>query len=253
MKVLTSTGLRKLIELIKSTFIKTEDVDEAILMDVDANPTSGSEHLVTSGGVYTALSGKQNASDNSLQTTSKNVVGAINELNVKVGGDVYEFIGEYEVMSSSGEIVRILKDRNGNNFSLKKMYARIELGHPYDTEIAYYYYICPNGYVGAFLPVTGRNSRTDGGSSYEYLEVYFDVSNEHIHNGHINHLKIKSLSPSASDILTNEVIPSSVYSATEHYTSITNFIMFRGNGDYEPEMPGTLPRHTRVYLYGVRG
>ena len=252
MKVLTSTGLRKLIELIKSTFIKTEDVDEAILMDVDANPTSGSEHLVSSGGVYTALSGKQDASDNSLQTTSKNVVGAINELNVKVGGDVYELIASYEVTSNSGEIVRILKDRNGNNFSLKKMYAKIELANNFDPDITYYYYICPNGITNPyfFLPVKGTLYREDA-THYECLDVFLDVSQPVI-DGHINHLKSKVLlGPSVSDITTNEVIPLSAYA--EGVNSITNFIVYRGNGDYEPEMPAKLPKGTKVNLFGVRG
>ena len=46
----------------------------------DSVPTDGSTNPVESNGVYDALALKQNATDNNLTTTSKTVVGAVNEL-----------------------------------------------------------------------------------------------------------------------------------------------------------------------------
>lgn len=50
------------------------------ILTFDSVPTDGSTNPVESNGVYDALATKQNAEDNNLQTTSKNVVGGINEL-----------------------------------------------------------------------------------------------------------------------------------------------------------------------------
>lgn len=51
---------------------------------VDSVPTENSMHLVTSGGVFSQNALKQNITDNTLQTTSKTVPGAINELLGKI-------------------------------------------------------------------------------------------------------------------------------------------------------------------------
>ena len=55
-KVVDSTNLGHLISKIKATFWPKSDV---IQIDIDSTPTSNSDNLVKSGGVYTALSGKQ--------------------------------------------------------------------------------------------------------------------------------------------------------------------------------------------------
>lgn len=58
MKVLSDAGLSKLIQLIKSSFISKTDVETVSELEIDTAPTLDSSNLVTSGGVYTALSGK---------------------------------------------------------------------------------------------------------------------------------------------------------------------------------------------------
>lgn len=52
MKILTTTGLTKLIELIKSNFISKNDTVETDTLDIDTTVTSGSSNLITSGAVY---------------------------------------------------------------------------------------------------------------------------------------------------------------------------------------------------------
>ncbi len=47
---------------------------------VDSVPTENSNHLVISGGVFDALEEKQNVTDSTLETTSKTIPGAINEI-----------------------------------------------------------------------------------------------------------------------------------------------------------------------------
>lgn len=42
---------------------ETHDVYDSRIPDIDTTPTSGSENMVTSGGIYTALASKANASD----------------------------------------------------------------------------------------------------------------------------------------------------------------------------------------------
>lgn len=63
MKLLTTNGLTKLIQLIKSTFLPKTDVVEVSEVNVDNTPTQNSSNLVTSGGVYGALSDKQDVSN----------------------------------------------------------------------------------------------------------------------------------------------------------------------------------------------
>ena len=62
-KFLGSTGLAELIAKIKATFWKKADVVEADVLDIDTTPTANSNNLVTSGGVYSALSGKEDSID----------------------------------------------------------------------------------------------------------------------------------------------------------------------------------------------
>lgn len=68
------------------------DLGTAAAKDFTSSVTSGSGDLVTSGAVSSeisslssAISDKQDATDNNLATTSKTVVGAINEVNTAVG------------------------------------------------------------------------------------------------------------------------------------------------------------------------
>lgn len=55
MKALTTNGLTKLIQLIKSTFIPNTDVETTTEINIDNTPTQSSTNLVTSGGVYDAI------------------------------------------------------------------------------------------------------------------------------------------------------------------------------------------------------
>ena len=71
----------------------------------DDAPTDGSNNPVKSNGIYDALALKQNATDNSLDTDAKTIVGAINEhegdvnqlksglatLDTEVNGDAVEY------------------------------------------------------------------------------------------------------------------------------------------------------------------
>ncbi len=75
-KVIDSTNLGYLISKIKAAFWGKDETSE---LTIDATPTSGSNNLVKSGGVYSALSGKQdtvvfntayNASSNKAATMS---------------------------------------------------------------------------------------------------------------------------------------------------------------------------------------
>lgn len=59
MNILNDTGLTYLLGKIKSAFVKTTDTVEVSGVDVDSTPTANSSNLVTSGGVSTALGGKQ--------------------------------------------------------------------------------------------------------------------------------------------------------------------------------------------------
>ena len=67
----------------KKTYTHAAFTDDEQTGLVDLAPTEDSNNLVTSGGVYAAEALKQNITDNSLETTSKTVPGAINEVNSK--------------------------------------------------------------------------------------------------------------------------------------------------------------------------
>lgn len=58
-KFLDGTGLTDLLNKIKSAFVAKTDTAVATVVDIDSTPTANSSNLVTSGGVYTSLSGKQ--------------------------------------------------------------------------------------------------------------------------------------------------------------------------------------------------
>lgn len=66
----------------KQDVLQTEEVTQ---VSIDTTVIQNSSNLVTGGAVYNAISAKQNKTDNDLQTTSKQVVGAINELNSLIG------------------------------------------------------------------------------------------------------------------------------------------------------------------------
>lgn len=61
--LLDETGVSWLMTKIKSTFLTTEDAEAVDLVSIDSVPTQNSTNLVESGGVYTALAGKENASN----------------------------------------------------------------------------------------------------------------------------------------------------------------------------------------------
>jgi len=62
-KLLSTEGLTELITKIKSSFIKNTDVVSATTLDIDSAPTASSNNLVTSGGVHTAISGKEDSTN----------------------------------------------------------------------------------------------------------------------------------------------------------------------------------------------
>lgn len=61
MKVLQENGLKAFMQSILNKFIKKEDTEQVTTVDVDTTPTNNSNHLITSGAVYTGLSGKVDA------------------------------------------------------------------------------------------------------------------------------------------------------------------------------------------------
>lgn len=75
MKVLSETGLTKLIQKIKESFIRVTDVESVTEVGVDTAPTTGSDNLVTSGGVYTAVNAK---ADKPVIKTAMDAVAAVN-------------------------------------------------------------------------------------------------------------------------------------------------------------------------------
>ena len=60
--------------------VETALSDKQATLTFDDTPTDNSNNPVKSNGIYDALALKQNATDNNLETTSKTVVGAVNEL-----------------------------------------------------------------------------------------------------------------------------------------------------------------------------
>ena len=64
-KYLDGTGLSYLWGKIKATFIKKSDTTAVTSLGIDSTPTANSSNLVTSGGVKSALDGKQSTIDSS--------------------------------------------------------------------------------------------------------------------------------------------------------------------------------------------
>ena len=58
MKTLDNTNLGHFISLLKAAFWPKADVDEVDELDIDNAPTENSDNLVTSGGIYSAISSK---------------------------------------------------------------------------------------------------------------------------------------------------------------------------------------------------
>lgn len=85
----------------KQAFTHAAITNDKYTGNVDAVPTEDSFNLVTSGGVFDALAPKQNITDNTLQTTSKTVPGAINELKEKTSPTAIRVL----VNSNYGDIV----------------------------------------------------------------------------------------------------------------------------------------------------
>ena len=81
---------------------ETVELTEVQLTATDTTPTVGSTHLITSGGVATALSDKQDVTDNGLNTSAKTVVGAINEVKTKAdNADVAVTFADYSSLITS--------------------------------------------------------------------------------------------------------------------------------------------------------
>lgn len=82
---LNSTGLAYLLGKIKSAFVKTTDTVEVSGVDVDSTPISNSSNLVTSGGVYNALGGKQDALVFETTPSSSNKVATMADMPTTMG------------------------------------------------------------------------------------------------------------------------------------------------------------------------
>jgi len=74
MKTLSTTSLKKLLNLIKTNFFQKSEAQELTVINIDTTPTSGSQNLITSGGTKTALDQKENLSNkvSTLSSSSTN-------------------------------------------------------------------------------------------------------------------------------------------------------------------------------------
>lgn len=85
-KFLDETGVSWLIAKIKSVFLTTEDAEQVDLVDVDATPTANSTNLVESGGVYTAIAGKQDTLVSGVNIKTVNGESIVGSGNANVYG-----------------------------------------------------------------------------------------------------------------------------------------------------------------------
>lgn len=94
MKALTTNGLTELITLIKSTFIPNTNVENTTEIDVinattvgvDTTPTSASNNLITSGGVYSALGNKQDTLVSGTNIKTINNTSLLGSGDITIGG-----------------------------------------------------------------------------------------------------------------------------------------------------------------------
>lgn len=173
MKLLTTTGLTKLIEIIKSSFISTSDVEETSEISIDTTVTEDSENLITSGAVYDGLASKQNVTDNTLTTTSKNIVGAINELAESYIKETYKNGTSGYILYSNDLCIQwgvAPAGGNGSSITLLKTYedanylvltnganggaGSFAIGNSIETKSydRFYYHTWNRDGVGAFAP-----------------------------------------------------------------------------------------------------
>ena len=92
-KFLDGTGLSDLITKIKNAFVAKADTATVTGVDIDNAPTQNSDHLVTSGGVYSAVSGKENTS-NKVTSLSSNST----DTQYPSAKCVYDIVGDIETL-----------------------------------------------------------------------------------------------------------------------------------------------------------
>lgn len=78
MKVLQENGLKAFMTSILNKFIKKTDTEQVNTIDIDTTPTAGSNNLITSGGVASAISSKANKPTISNQTAPTTITVADN-------------------------------------------------------------------------------------------------------------------------------------------------------------------------------
>ena len=125
MKALTTNGLTELISLIKSTYIPNTDTEQTSEVDVvnattvgvDATPTASSTNLVTSGGVASALSGKQDT------LVSGTNIKTINNQSVLGSGNI-----SITASATWGNITGTLSDQTDLQTALNGKQATLSAG-----------------------------------------------------------------------------------------------------------------------------
>lgn len=90
MGYLDGTGLSHLISKIKAAFWSKTDV---VQISIDNTPTASSDNLVKSGGVYSALSGKENTSNKVTSLSSSST-----DTQYPSAKCVYDLVGDIETL-----------------------------------------------------------------------------------------------------------------------------------------------------------
>lgn len=93
MAFLDGTGLGYLLGKIKAAFVSKTDVVAAQAVTIDSTPTANSDNLVKSGGVYSALSGKEATSNKVTSLSSQST-----DTQYPSAKCVYDLIGDVETL-----------------------------------------------------------------------------------------------------------------------------------------------------------
>lgn len=82
---LNDTGLAYLLGKIKAAFVSTADTTAVTATDVDSAPTANSTNLVESGGVHSALNGKQDITTIEAPVNQSDATAPITSLSTETG------------------------------------------------------------------------------------------------------------------------------------------------------------------------
>lgn len=91
MKVLQENGLKAFMTSILNKFIKKTDTEQVSTLDIDSTPTASSNNLVTSGGVASALSDKEDTSNKVTSISSSST-----DTQYPSAKCVYDMVGDIE-------------------------------------------------------------------------------------------------------------------------------------------------------------